>query len=598
MVREWQSYQNEGDVSGDRGMNVLVPLSKIRVCYEAGHGRPYSHIERLVLRAIDEGAVTIDELKSDFQIHPRLLIEAVVTLTQAGWIAVSATPGESFVLSRQGKNDLSAAQDCPSSLQVRRGETKLLMERISGQFISEEDICYLSNRDIPRDENPLKLSPHVSDLGVDASRVQGFVPRFHGEWIRWVGPVETMSRDFHWLPVEVEVNSATCTGLPDEWAPFLTDPILSWAAGHSEDAEKKFKPTRMFKPIRSRNNGGGGPEINNSNVDVEVKKDDILLDTVSHEQYLLHVLANAKSQVFIASAFLSRTRVTSFWNAAKTAIERGVTIHLLWGYDADKETLNWLGAESVKLKQARHGNRLKFNRHQSNSHAKLIIWDNPAGQFIACIGSCNWLSFSESPTKEISVCVSHPVIVSQLCRGASGLWEATGDVMSSVPAFWQRIASQLDEMGLDYKEENPNAKAVLIFDQEHDFALRRWMKHAQRRLLISTHQLGPVASTRIVAIEGRQRELGFTLSVLYGTSELGGEQIRELGLSVQSAGGKLLKANNLHAKVVVFDDSVCISSYNFLSADPQQTAEGGREVGIVIQGPPAEIVTSYLRSKI
>ena len=39
----------------------------------------------------------------------------------------------------------------------------------------------------------------------------------------------------------------------------------------------------------------------------------------------------------------------------------------------------------------------------------------------------------------------------------------------------------------------------------------------------------------------------------------------------------------MHAKVLVSDASVCISSYNFLSADPFGTARRSREMGVVIE---------------
>ena len=43
----------------------------------------------------------------------------------------------------------------------------------------------------------------------------------------------------------------------------------------------------------------------------------------------------------------------------------------------------------------------------------------------------------------------------------------------------------------------------------------------------------------------------------------------------------------MHAKVLVSDASACISSYNFLSADPFGTARKARELGVVLDGGEA-----------
>jgi len=48
-------------------------------------------------------------------------------------------------------------------------------------------------------------------------------------------------------------------------------------------------------------------------------------------------------------------------------------------------------------------------------------------------------------------------------------------------------------------------------------------------------------------------------------------------------GGAVAHVPGMHAKVVVSDSSVCISSYNFLSADPFGTAKRARELGVVIE---------------
>ena len=92
-----------------------------------------------MLRAIGEGAGTLDEIRDTFEIHPRLLIEALVTLTQAGWLAVSGTPGKSFVVTPEGQQAILSG-DNPESLQIWDDDAHVIMERMSGGIILGEDI--------------------------------------------------------------------------------------------------------------------------------------------------------------------------------------------------------------------------------------------------------------------------------------------------------------------------------------------------------------------------------------------------------------------------------------------------------------------------
>ena len=65
-------------------MIVLIPVSRFRVRYEVAAGFPYSQLDSLVLRAVGEGSTSLEKLVETFQVHPRLLIQSLVTLTHTG----------------------------------------------------------------------------------------------------------------------------------------------------------------------------------------------------------------------------------------------------------------------------------------------------------------------------------------------------------------------------------------------------------------------------------------------------------------------------------------------------------------------------------
>ena len=57
----------------------------------------------------------------------------------------------------------------------------------------------------------------------------------------------------------------------------------------------------------------------------------------------------------------------------------------------------------------------------------------------------------------------------------------------------------------------------------------------------------------------------------------------ELTATISAAGGTLHLQPGLHAKVLLVDDYLVISSFNFLSADSKARAIDAREVGVFIQ---------------
>ena len=72
--------------------------------------------------------------------------------------------------------------------------------------------------------------------------------------------------------------------------------------------------------------------------------------------------------------------------------------------------------------------------------------------------------------------------------------------------------------------------------------------------------------------------------MVYGLTDLSEEWLSRIDGIVRRARGTIAKLPHMHAKILVSDTSVCVSSYNFLSADPFGTADRARELGVIIEG--------------
>ena len=123
----------------------------------------------------------------------------------------------------------------------------------------------------------------------------------------------------------------------------------------------------------------------------------------------------------------------------------------------------------------------------------------------------------------------------------------------------------------------------LILDRDHEVLLHDWIGTAQKRVLVASHKLGMACEPRLVIAEV-ERPDDFTFDVVYGRSDADKELVDRVTKSLRKGRGDLACVPDLHAKVVISDESACVTSYNFLSADPFGTARNARELGVVIDG--------------
>lgn len=566
-------------------MIALIPVSRFNVGYEVAFGRPYSQLEGLVLRAISEDVRTIVALQETFRVHPRLLIEAVVTLTQAGWVAVGGFQEPGFLLTAEGEAAVKHGHT-PESLGTTARNTQLVMERISGGLLSGKEIHDVTRYELEDVWNDcLRLRAEVADNDLDEGQVQNFIPRKHGEWLRWIGPIDMISKGRHWLPVTVDLDSRNVIGLPDAWVARLGASILE-RAEHFAAAIEERRTSQRWSSNRSRRDYDNADEIRWTTT---FRNEDLLISDQSHTEYLEHVLSVPEGSVLIGSAFLAKERLDQLSDLFAKALERGVNIDLLWGYAAGNgdAATDWLKKFAYDSRQRGAKGVLRFNRSASESHAKLVLW-NHGLETEGCVGSLNWLSSisgGSNADRNVSLRVAHQGMVAALCRCGAALWTgAESEALSSTGERWRRLATELEKGFAASTPPVGESQVRLAVDRDHEALLREWLLTTQDRMLITSHRLGPIAEARLASGGNRARGNSLQYSVLYGTSALDMLAFSRLEDEVSRSRGSLVKVAGLHAKILVSDVSCCVTSYNHLSSDPFGTASRARELGVIIDG--------------
>ena len=581
-------------------MICLVPISRFRVSFEIAAGRPFSQLERMVLRAIKEGVTVLDRMETTLQVHPRILIEALVTLTQAGWVSFSSQEGGGLLLTSEGATATDESQS-PSTTTVTSRTAFLLLERLTGGIISNNEVRFKSRTELETVWNDaVRLKQEVHENSLDEGQVRRLLPRSQGEWVRWIGPIDMVSKGAHWVPIGIDTTAGTLVGLPDRWRTRLGPVILEEA----KRRESMVSPSARAKQLPIGGDLSDHAWSATSRFDDEVRlggtcstnvaEGDLLFSGKEHDSLLLSVLEEARSSVFVASAFLSKAAIEALREPMLSALRRGVNVDLLWGYAAGAEpsdvVLERLKKLAYEARRDGYVGALRFNRVASGSHAKLLICDTPTGMS-AIVGSYNWLSAFSGKTRTVNVSIRlwHEGVVAEACSCAAGLWAgAESETLSSAADRWRSMAADLErqvatagrEVGAN-RAKSGRATVRLVFDREHEAIMRDWSALAQHRLLVFSHRLGPAAESRLV----RSGESTASLFIVaYGLTNLSEEWLSRIDGIVRRARGTVAKVPHMHAKTLVSDTSVCVSSYNFLSADPFGTADRGRELGVIIKG--------------
>jgi phosphatidylserine/phosphatidylglycerophosphate/cardiolipin synthase-like enzyme len=316
--------------------------------------------------------------------------------------------------------------------------------------------------------------------------------------------------------------------------------------------------------------------------------DDLILDGAGHRAALESILGRARQKVFIHSTFVS----PDGWNVALPmllgAASRGVKVQVFWG-QADDPKGNSSSRDACEALRAAISNvgrseEIVVHLFTTGSHAKLLIADDGQGGWSAVVGSCNWLS-TDFESFDASLRMRDPAIVGEtighlasLSVGSDGLWNRTA---GDLTMLGRRIASSQRPAG------RTTGIRVLLAADHADLVLDARDRSA-RRMLVVSHRFGIAGKpmTIIPALSAAQTK-GVAVGLYYGqpTGRLSGADASGLAIEMKRNGVNIRPVHQprLHAKVLAWDDdALAVTSLNWLSADPSETAIRS-EIGLFVE---------------
>jgi cardiolipin synthase A/B len=322
-----------------------------------------------------------------------------------------------------------------------------------------------------------------------------------------------------------------------------------------------------------------------------IRPGDIVLSGPDHRDLLLEVLRQARSRFVMHSTFLRDQAFAELQVEFKRAAKRGVAIDIFWGADGDERsrTANLEAAIAINHRiGADHDLRGKARVHlySTRSHAKLLIADatgRSEGEFVAVIGSCNWL-YSGFNRVEASVVLRHAHAVARVAQefaelvfGAATSSVVAADLTTMARALRTHIASEGE------------ARLQVVRGDEHGTLMRLARETAVRSIVVGGDRLGLAAEARTIIpmMAAAKRSVEGVICYSKPSGPVTKHDANDLKDVAAAARVRLVQIRDreLHGKFLLWDDDhVVVTSLNWSSADTRSDAPQA-EIGLYIQSP-------------
>ncbi|SFD42468.1 hypothetical protein [Streptomyces aidingensis] len=437
-------------------IHILLPLDLFRVSYDVAVGRPYSRLEQLLLRLIcddqgDEGR-TFQELRKAFQVHDRLLIEALVTLLREGWVAMVQNDQEiRYVATAEGLLTTSSGRR-PSSLRVQRRQENIVRELMEGQLARQSDLDLVTARDVRRKTNrgarSFALTERQHRKTLNGGETEWLLPRNAEEqqWIRRIDSNARMVSGRYYLPLRVDLDKATVLGLPVNWS-HLTSLILeeteqeyqnqSLASGSA--AQERFD--KMIKEWQRERDRVRRSSVQAAEL-VTVPCVETALLAGDSRRLAERALADATTHALIVISQLDDHQVARVIEVAADLRSRGVGVDVLWSCANDealrKRLVNALGATRAKGLKG----KVLFNRTPTDALADFVLAATDKGP-VAVMGTGLLSVAAQDKALSPAVLVRDVRGLSNLALLASGWWQGSPDDNAELAASrWRHLSER------------------------------------------------------------------------------------------------------------------------------------------------------------
>lgn len=480
-------------------IQVAIPVRIFTVNYRIARGRPYSRLEQRILESIAASGgdgMTLGALRQVFRVHQRLLVEAVVTLVGAGWVAVTSGSEATFGITEDGLRACEVEKDPATVTVVPAPPASIVVDCTRGQLARISDARISSRKHgVPKVWTPIR----VERASLDNAVVQKLLPRRTGEWVRSIGPTRLGSAD-KFVIADVDLEQGIVAGLPRGWLNALKRDIIEVAYDYADelgeittsmvdgdrdriDVRPLGVPTvtdrrtaiaeTMARITQAASDGKSTRDVRPEAVDrrLRVTVHEALHGPDAHWRALVDVVHQARRNVFMHVPSLGMNGLQQVTDLIEPAVRAGVRFDVVFGALEEGLTtaevvalLNRVGYEAA----SNNGRSLLRTASQPTGNTgSLVLYDRGA-EHESIIGNHRWTQDAEIDS--MSVRFGGQAFIGEVARVAASMWIAGGDAASA--DRWWRVAEQCadDAAMAEARGDLGNSQeqhAELVIDDEH-----------------------------------------------------------------------------------------------------------------------------------
>lgn len=546
-------------------MLIAIPAFRLSCNVGIDKGRAWSVIDELVLWATGAQARSISQLAGESGLPRQIIVASIARLMRFRLIELSVQAnGASFRASAYGREVISSGQALPFFPKREMKRVSFVIDQATGGFFPAGQVRMLSATALANEADPDVRKVVVEGGGPSMSHEANLarLSRIAARgWEEQVALVDGRTASLRSEYMMIRVVDGVPRNVPETASQTLRqviDDAASLPTGTTQVAVGYGGPKPLPEPL---------PTVHQCEFD----PDDLVIGGSAQLECLKSLLARADKRVIIHSTFLDHRRFREVFPDIRAACLRGVTFDLLWGAESigeDEDNRN--GASAVEIAKIVREDRDVYRRfhvhmRSTGSHAKILLADTADGNWIAAVGSCNWLS-SPFRAVDITVILRDPSIVAdvvvavQRMVGRRGLSDDIATEMAIVSRDLRRIESR-----------SGPAQISLVIGDGHDTLMRHASGNANRRVVVGSHRLGSTARPGFVlqaeaAVE--RAKVDVTLIYTMPSGPLKKRHARKLVEEAADNGVRLLKATiPLHGKFLAWDDNdLVVTSLNWASA--------------------------------
>lgn len=559
-------------------VRVAIPVYYSSLKLHIEKGRQWNAVEHMLLFAVWREPLTGRQLADLSNTPLRLVVEVMIRLMRVGWVELSSEDGiDQFRATAAGKAVVDN-ENLPAITRPTSRWASFAIDRVTGAVFRGRDLTLYSNyafEKLKGEGGILELKPESAE---PTTRQDAIISTLLDDDEQCTHVDSGAARPADRFAV-VSVTGEVIEGLPPRAPEKLRQRILSLAAAEREaDQSSGSAAIPIVEPAQSITFG------------VRFDSGDFIVGAEEHRHLIEFMLKRARTRVIIHSTFLHEQAFKNMLPLMRDAAKRGAQIDILWGKsdpDGNGSATKVAAACRKLIPTDELRQRITVHGYSTGSHAKILVADNGRGSFVGVLGSCNWLN-TDYKGIEASLRFTNPAVVAELLSILSTL--AAGPKLD-----WTQFSANLAALACNVRAtpsvstSGVSAQAKFIFGAEHARSVREARDSATSKIVVVSHRFSHNAETLVlVPAKAAYREKSVNVQLYYGKFDGvdGGAVAASLERRAMSEGVKFdqILDPRLHAKILAWDDdSVVVSSQNWLSADPGDDGHTS-EIGIALTG--------------